>query len=94
MPSTTASAPIKKLSLTHKVLSMSKFYNRPITYQDLYNLNPKFSVRGADPINRSLVRLEKLNFIQRHDKKTWSITPAGIRFLSEFAYRHKTVVSD
>lgn len=94
MPSTATLAPIKKLSMTHKILSITKFYNRTITYQDLYNINPKISPRGSDPINRSLVRLEKQGFIIRHDKKHWSITPTGVRFLSEFAYKHRTVVSD
>lgn len=94
MPSTAALAPIRKLSLSHKVLSMTKFYNRPITYQDLYDINPKISPRGADPINRSLVRLEKSGFIVQHDKKTWSITPAGVRFLNEFAYKTRSNISD
>lgn len=83
---TTTTAPrslvIRKGSIAYRILLITRFYRRPITYDDLLAINSDF---GKNPIRsemtRTLKRLADRHLIERHDPATWSITELGIRHL-------------
>lgn len=73
---------IRYNGLSHKLLLMSKFYNKEVNYLDIRYLNPIMS-RNFSDIKRALFRLECHGFIMFSDKdKTiWRITETGIQQL-------------
>lgn len=68
--------------ISHKILLMSKFYKREVSYLDIRELNPIMS-RNFSDLKRPLFRLECHGLIVFTDqqKTKWKITPAGISHL-------------
>lgn len=74
---------VKYDSITHKVLMLSKFYNKPISYKDCKYIFP--SIGKPSDVHRSVLRLSLSGLIQIVDESTpvWIITPAGISLVYE-----------
>jgi hypothetical protein len=77
---------LKWESICHKILLLSKFYGREVTFQDLKDLNPK-NFKYFGDIKRDMLRLELASYIVYSDKsKTkWRITNVGVAYLYEMA---------
>jgi ribosomal protein S19E (S16A) len=80
---------LKKNAVTHTILLATKFYNKPITIEDLKVLNAK-KYPNMSRIKRSMLHLESSGMIYFHDPITWSITSKGKNFLTKYAREHKS----
>lgn len=71
----------------HKILLISKFYGKKISFEELNFINPlKFKKKYS--INRDLLRLVTNNLIKANSDMTeWQITTNGIITLYETAER-------
>lgn len=87
-----SSIKMKKNSLTHDILMISKVYNKLISLKDLYEINnTKFT--DSSKVRRSLLYLNLHNLISLNDNDTWIITPFGKSFLYQVVERNSVISS-
>lgn len=83
---------MKKNSLTHDILMISKVYDKKISIEHLKEINQnKFN--DATKISRSLIYLNLHNLILLNEDDTWIITPFGKTFLYEVVQRNPQTTS-
>lgn len=71
---------IRRDSLSHRILMITKVYNRLINISDLKEINLK-QFSSLSKVNRSLLSLALHEFIIKFEDDTWIITEKGKRFL-------------
>lgn len=83
---------IKKNSLTHDILMISKVHSSKIDISHLKVINDS-KFKDANKINRSLMYLNLHNLISLYDDNTWIITPLGKMYLYEIVQRNPQTTS-
>lgn len=76
---------VKRNSVSHKILMITKFYRKPCSLEDMSVINPVFSKPGKNRIHRYLLKLEMAGLIYRHSSTQWMITPKGDSLLRRIA---------
>lgn len=71
---------IKKNSLTHDILMVSKVFNKLISIENLREINFEY-YSDITSIKKSLLYLDLHNLILLNTDDTWIITPLGIQYL-------------
>lgn len=71
---------VRRDSLTHDILMVSKVYNKLIGFSDLKEIHPK-RYNNINKVCRSLLTLSLHGLIHLFDDDTWIVTDSGKRYL-------------
>jgi hypothetical protein len=85
---------LRRMSVSHKILLMSRFYNKPICLADLAVINKNFHTDRPSQYYRVLDRLENAELINRYHKDLWAINEKGSLFLVYFAQQNTSPLVD
>jgi hypothetical protein len=83
---------MKKNSLTHDILMISKVLSKRMTIDDLHNIHES-KYKNLTKVNRSLLYLNFHNLIYLYDDNSWIITPLGKLFLYDIVQRNPQTTS-
>lgn len=78
---------MKRNSLVHNILMISKVYNKIISVEDLDAINPK-KFKERYRVRHALLRLSLDNLINLFEDETWTITDDGVRYLYYFVTKN------